>query len=260
VSEGRAGFREATYSEVTKFTTVRSTVILSLVLGLVLPLFSVIVAATESLQPDDTILGASVLGGAAIALVIAASLGTTVVTSEYRSGTILSTLTACPRRLVVLAAKSTVTAGTTFLVVLPSAALAFWIGALMLDSNTYETGSPFPGLIGVAAAVASIAAFGVGVGTIIRHSAGAVAVVVGVVLLPGLMAPLFGDLQRWVGGLSLTGVIQKLTQSSDATHEAVGSLGAWPSLLVVGAYTAATILAAVWLLRHRDINRAGPGS
>jgi len=93
---------------------------------------------------------------------------------------------------------------------------------------------------------------GVGVGTIVRHSAGAVAAVIGVVLLPGFVAPLLGDLQRWLGGASLNGVLQKLTQSSDATHDAVGSLGAWPSLAVVAAYTTATVLGAVWVLRHRD--------
>lgn len=252
-ARAHAGYTQASHSELTKFLTVRSTRVLAVALGAVLPAFAVIVAATESLQPDDTILGASVLGGAAIAQVIAASLGSTLVTSEYRTRMVLLTLTACPRRLVVLASKATIAAGATFLVILPSAALAHLIGLEMLDADSYATGDPFPALIGVALAIASIAALGVGIGTIVRHSAGAVATVVGIVLLPGLLAPLLGDAQRWIGGASLTGVLQKLTQSSDATPEAVGSLGAWPSLLVVAAYTVAVILGAVWVLRHRDI-------
>jgi len=32
----------------------------------------------------------------------------------------------------------------------------------------------------------------------------------------------------------------------------VGSLGAWPSLAVVAAYTAAAVLGAVWVTGHRD--------
>lgn len=157
-----------------------------------------------------------------------------------------------PRRLVVLAAKATVAAGVVFAVTLPSAAAAFGIGVAMLDGDVYATGDPFPALAGVVVAIASIAVLGVGIGTIVRHSAGAVAVVTGVVLLPGLLAPLLGDAQRWLGGASLDGVLQKMTQSSDATPEAVGRLGAWPSLAVVFVYTIATVLGAVWVLRHRD--------
>jgi ABC-2 type transport system permease protein len=100
--------------------------------------------------------------------------------------------------------------------------------------------------------MALIAVLGVGIGAVVRHSSGAVAAVIGVVLLPGLLAPLLGDAQRWLGGASLNGVLKKLTQSSDATHEAVGSLGAWPSLAVVAAYTAAAVLGAVWVTGHRD--------
>jgi hypothetical protein len=59
--------------------------------------------------------------------------------------------------------------------------------------------------IGVAPAISSIAVLGVGIGTVVRHPAGAVTAVSGVVLLPGLLAPLLGDGQRWLGGASLNG-------------------------------------------------------
>jgi ABC-2 type transport system permease protein len=248
----RAGYREAVWSEWTKFATLRSTVVLTGVLGLVLLLFAVMVAATESLQPDDTILGASVLGGAVLAQVLAAVFGAMLITSEFRTGMIRVTLAACPRRLVVLAAKATVAAGVVFAVTLVAATAAFAIGLALLDGDTYATGDAWPALLGVALAVSSIAVLGVGIGAVVRHSAGAVTAVIGVVLVPGLLAPLLGDAQRWLGGASLNGVMQKLTQSSDATHETVGSLDAWPSLAVVAVYTAATVLAAVWVLHHRD--------
>lgn len=251
-ARGRVGYREAVWFEWTKFRTLRSSVVLAAVLGLGLPLFAVIVAATESLQLDDTVLGASVLGGAALALILAGALGAIAITGEFRSGMIRTTLTACPRRLVVLAAKSSVAAAVVFAVTLPSALAAFGIGLVMLDGDTYATGDPFPALLGVVLAITAIAVLGVGIGTVVRHSAGAVAVTVAVVLLPGMLAPMLGDYERWVGGASLNGVMAKMTQSSDATHEAVGSLGAWPSLGVVAIYTVATVAAAVWVLRRRD--------
>jgi len=135
---------------------------------------------------------------------------------------------------------------------LVSAGVAFGAGVTLLDGDKYATGEAFPAVLGVALTIASIAVLGVGIGTAIRHSAGAVVALVGVVLLPGLLAPLFGDAQRWVGGASFTGVMEKMTQSSDATHQTVGSLGAWSSLAVVVAYTTATMLAAVWVLRRRN--------
>jgi ABC-2 type transport system permease protein len=252
LGEGRAGYRDALWSEWTKFRATRSTLALAALLGVAFPVFALIVAATRSLQPDDTILGASVLGGAVIAQVLAATLGAVLITGEFRSGLIRTTLAACPRPLVVLAAKATVAAGVVVAVTLPSAVAAFAIGVAMLDGGTYATGQPFPALLGVVVAMASIGVLGVGIGAIVRHSAGAVAAVVAIVLLPGVLAPLLGDAQRWLGGASLNGVLEKMTQSSDATHKAVGSLSAWPSLAVVAAYTVAVVLGAVEVLRHRD--------
>jgi ABC-type transport system involved in multi-copper enzyme maturation permease subunit len=249
---GRAGFREALWSEWTKLVTLRSTRSLVAVLGLALPVFSVIVAATGSLQDDDTILGASLLGGAVLAQVVAAVLGAGLITSEFKTGTIRVTLAACPRRLVVLGAKATVAATVAFVVVLVSGAVAYGIGLAMLDQEVYATGEAWPALGGVALAIASISVLGVGIGTVVRHPAGAVSAVIGVVFLPGLLAPLLGGWQRWLGGASLNGVMQKLTQSSDATHDAVGSLGGWPSMGVVAVYTIGFVLAAAWVLRYRD--------
>jgi len=239
--------------EWTKFRTSRSTVLTALALAAWFPVMAVIVAATESLQPDDTILGASVLGGAAGAQLTAAALGALVVTSEFRTGMIRTTLTAVPRPLVVLAAKASVVAGVVFAVTLPAAAGAFGIGRVMLDADVYAAGDPFPALLGVVLAITAIGVLGVAIGAVVHHSAGALAVVVAVVLLPGMVAPLLGGVERWIGGASLNGVLEKMTQSSDATPETVGSLAAWPSLGVVAAYTVTAVLLAVGALRARDI-------
>lgn len=249
---GRVGFRDALWFEWTKFTTLRSNLVLAAVLGVALPTFAVIVAATESLEPDDTILGASVLGGAVFAQILAAALGTMSVTGEIRNGMMRTTLVACPRRLAVLAAKATVVAGVVAVVLVPSTLMAFGVGVVMLDGDRYATGEPFPAIVGIALAIASMGVLGVAIGSLVRHSAGAVMVGVTIVLLPTFVAPMLGDYQRWVGGASLAGVMEKLTQSSDATHETTGSLGAWPSLVVVAAYTMVAVGLAVQVLRRRD--------
>jgi ABC-2 type transport system permease protein len=74
-----------------------------------------------------------------------------------------------------------------------------------------------------------------------------------VAVVPSLLAPVFGDVQRWIAGASPMVALQKMTQTSDASPEVVGSLGAWPSLLLVVAYTAVTTVVAARVLRARDV-------
>lgn len=248
---GRAGFREAVGFEWIKFRSARSTLWTLVAVGLLPPVFAVFVAVTGSLQPDDTILGGS-LTGVVGTQIVAAALGALVMTSEHTSGMIRTTLAAQPRRLTVLAAKATVTATTLFSVTLVSCTAAFVVGLAMLDRDAYATGDAWPALAGVAAVLAVSGLLGLAAGTVLRRSAGAIAALVGVMLVPSLLGPLFGDLQRWVGGAAPTSALEKLTQTSDATPETVGSLGAWPSLALVAAYTAVALAGSAWLLRSRD--------
>jgi len=126
------------------------------------------------------------------------------------------------------------------------------------DSNRLRVRRPLlrlltlPALLGVAGSFSVAGLLGLAIGALVRHTAGAVTTVIAVILLPDLLAPLFGDAQRWIAGISPTAVLQKLSQSSDATAETVGSLGPWPSLWLVCGHTAAALLAAGWLLRRRD--------
>ncbi|PSM42381.1 ABC transporter permease [Streptomyces dioscori] len=250
-TDARAGLRQALIHEWIKFRSVRSLVRPTLATAVVPVLGAVFVARTGSLRPDDTVLGAA-LTLSVTAQMLAAVVGALVITGEYGSGTIRTTFVATPRRGTVLAAKAVLLAGLTCTVALISCTLAYLVEDMMLDDDTYAQGDPFPALLGVALSFAVAALLGLAVGTLVRHSAGAVTAVVGVLLLPSLLGPLFGDAQRWVAGLSPTAALQKLTQTSDATAETVGSLGPWPSLLLVGAYTTALLLLAALKLRKRD--------
>lgn len=248
---GRAGFPHVLAFEWTKFWTVRSTLWTLVAAGLILPVIAVVVAVTESIQPNDTILGGS-LTGAVPAQLVTAAFGALVMSGEYTNGMIRTTLTASPQRLTVLAAKATVVAAVTFTVILVASVLALVIGTTMLDGDEYATGDPWPALLGVALTVAMSGLLGLAVGTVLRRSAGAIAAVVGVLLLPSFFGPMFGDLQRWVGGASPSGTLEKFTQTSDASPETVGSLGTWPSLLVLVLYVTVALAGSGWLLRSRD--------
>ncbi|WP_210584627.1 ABC transporter permease subunit [Streptomyces sp. GESEQ-35] len=249
--DARAGFPQALAYEWTKFRSVRSLVWTTLATTAVPVLGSVFVAATGSLQPDDTVLGGS-LSLTVVAQILAAVTGALLITGEYGTGTIRTTFAANPRRTTVLSAKATLIAAVTYALSLLSCTLAYLIGDALLEDGKYAQGEPWPALFGVAGSFAVAALLGLAAGTLIRHSAGAVTAVIGVLLLPALLGPLFGDAQRWVAGISPTAALQKLTQTSDATAETVGSLGPWPSLLLVTAYTGALLLLAAGTLHRRD--------
>ncbi|OCC08266.1 ABC transporter permease subunit [Streptomyces sp. PTY087I2] len=235
-----------------KFRSVRSTVWTTVATAALPVLGAVFVATTGSLQSDDTVLGGS-LTLSVVAQMLAAVVGALVVTGEYSSGTIRTTFAARPRRSTVLAAKAALVAGVMYVLALASCTLAYLVGDALLPEGRYAQGEPLPALFGIAASFAVAAVLGLAVGTLIRHSAGAVTTAIGLLLLPSLFGPLFGDAERWIAGLSPTAALEKLTQTSDAAADTVGSLGPWPSLLLVAGYTTALTLGALVLLRRRDV-------
>ncbi|MER0429267.1 hypothetical protein [Streptomyces microflavus] len=171
-----------------------------------------------------------------------------MVTGECSSGTIRTTFAAVPHRGTVFAAKATLVAAVMYVLTLLSCSTAYVVGDAMLPEGRYAQGDPLPALFGIAASFAVAAVLGLAVGTLVRHSAGAVTTVIGLLVLPSL----FGNAERWIAGLSPKAALEKLTQTSDAAADTVGSLGPWPSLLLVAAGTAGVSLAAL-LLRRRDV-------
>ncbi|MFJ6573817.1 ABC transporter permease [Streptomyces sp. NPDC091292] len=245
------GFKQALAFEWTKFASLRSTRWTCGASGLVTVAGAVFVGVSGSLQPDDTVLGGS-LTLSVISLVIAGVVGALVVCGEYTGGTIASTLAAVPRRGRVVAAKAALLTGVLHAVSLVSCMAAYVLGDAFLADGAYAQGEPFPALFGIAGLFSVVGVLGMAVGVLLRHSAGSVAAVIALLLLPSLLGPLFGDFRRWVVGATPTAALEKLTQTSDASPEAVGTLGAWPSLGLVAGYTALLLLAAVWRLGHRD--------
>ncbi|NJP48691.1 ABC transporter permease subunit [Streptomyces sp. SBST2-5] len=245
------GFREALAFEWTKFTGLRSTLWTTAAAALVTVAGAVFVSLTRSLQPDDTVLGGS-LTLSVVGLMIAGVVGALTVCGEYSSGTMATTLAAVPRRGRVPAAKTVLVSAVLYVVGLVSCTVAYLLGDAFLDGS-YAQGRPLPALFGIAALFSVVGALGVAIGLVVRHPAGAVTVVIAVLLLPSLFGPLFGDLQRWVAGAAPTAALEKLTQTSDAAPEAVGSLGGWPSLALVTAYTALALAAASGVLCRRDV-------
>ena len=144
---GRAGMRGVLASEFTKLRSVRSTywTIAALVI------FSVGLAALLGLAQASNLhnnpwnkagfdatqlsIGAFVQFGQLVICV----LGAMVITSEYSTGMIRTSLTAQPRRGTVYAAKAIVLTSLTLVVSLVTSFIAFFVGQALLSSSGVST-------------------------------------------------------------------------------------------------------------------------
>lgn len=190
----------------------------------------------------------------ALGQLIAAVLGVIFIAGEYGTGMIRSTLTAVPRRLPVLWAKSLVLFGATFLVGLAATLGAYLVGRLFLAGSGIAAPLTDPdvlrAVLGGALYLALVAVFALGVGTVVRSSAGGIAVVLGIILiLPTVLqlipAAWATDLVPYLlsdAGLGALGLQSGIP----------GGLEPWQQLLVVLGWVAAALAAGAILMKRRD--------
>jgi ABC-2 type transport system permease protein len=118
-------------------------------------------------------------------------LGVLTITAEFSSGMIRATFAAAPRRPLVLAAKAAVLGAVTFVVGEVTAVAAFVAGQAALQAPAPHATLGEPGVLRavlVAGAYpALIALISLGIGALIRHTAGAICAVVGVLYVLPLL-------------------------------------------------------------------------
>ncbi len=118
-------------------------------------------------------------------------LGVLAITTEFSSGMIRATFAAAPRRPLVLAAKAAVLGAVTLAAGEISAFAAFFAGQAMLKAPAPHATLGQPGVLRAVlmagAYPALIALISLGIGAIIRHTAGAICALVGVVFVLPLL-------------------------------------------------------------------------
>jgi ABC-type transport system involved in multi-copper enzyme maturation permease subunit len=191
------------------------------------------------------------LGGVELAQLAIGVLGVLVVTGEYATGMIRSSLMAVPRRLPVLGAKLLVFAACTFVLMTVSAFAAFLLGQQLLGPHGTTLGAPHAlrAVIGVALYLTVVAALAVGLGFVLRSTAGGIATLVGLLLvLPGVGRLLPDTWQPHV--------LPYLPSNAGASVYAVtpepGMLGTWTGFAVFCAWAAAALVLGAVVLRRRD--------
>ncbi|WP_329035856.1 ABC transporter permease [Streptomyces sp. NBC_01725] len=248
---------DAVASEWTKIRSVRSTM---WTLGVMIVLMvGVGGLAAWAVSLSETTLGtesALPLGffGALLGSICVITLGVLTIASEYGTGMIRTTLTACPSRARVLAAKSLVFFLLVLTITTVTAVLVGGIQVAVLDGRAPTGQEWLQATLGVGLYLALLGLMSLGVGALIRHSAGAITIMIGVVLLPLVLA-------MFMFSSSLVDVQQALFEYSIPSQIAVlydtsmtgsGPKG-WDPLFIGTVVTAAVMALAFFSLDRRDV-------
>ncbi len=251
-------------SEWTKLRTVRSSywtlfAAVAAMIGLSAILCAVYVAeyAHTSAHDRATFNPASFsLTGVFLAQLAIGVLGVLVITNEYGSGMIRATFAATPQRVNVLAAKATVFAGVVFVVTTFASIVAFLLGQSILSSKSIGTSLGAPNVlrtvIGTGLYLAVLGLLALGLGTMIRKTAGAIAAVFGLILvlppIAGLLPSSMNAVQKFLPSNAGQALISTGGQGSNPTPQ----LAPWAGFGVFCLWAAAALIVAGVLLVRRD--------
>jgi ABC-type transport system involved in multi-copper enzyme maturation permease subunit len=249
-------------SEWTKLWSLRSTrwTVLAAVVAMIAP--GILVAAFQmgrwgSLPADERARFSAIdtgVGGYHLAQLAVGVLGVLVISGEYSTGMIRSSFMAVPKRLPVLFAKLGVYAVVTFVLMLVSTVVSFLVvqGIVAGHHLDVSLGDPVAlrAVIGTALFLTVLGALGVGLGALIRNTAGGIAAFAGLLfVLPGVVALLPRSTSDAVGPyLPLNAGSAVATDVFEGPHH----LSPWGGFAVFCGYVAVVIAVAAVRLVRRD--------
>jgi ABC-type transport system involved in multi-copper enzyme maturation permease subunit len=255
---GRRGeFVDVVRSEWTKFRSVRSTywtllatVVVTVGLAAAISAGFAHGASEEDKRTTDLVL--LTLTGVFLSQLFVGVLGVLVITSEYGTGMIRTTLTAVPRRWPVLAAKAVVFAGTLVVGATATAFVAFLVGqAVLSPSLSVSLNDPgaLRSVVGAGLYLTVVGLLGLGLGAIIRHTAGAISALVGLLLVlmivvSTLPASLNDHLWKYLPSNAGSAIMQAQPTSD--------LLAPWTGFALFCGYTGVALAVGAVLLARRD--------
>lgn len=249
-------------SEWTKFRSLRSTVwtlltavVLSIGIG---ALFSAVSASQyhtfsagdrASFNPISTSLNGMLFAQLAIGV-----LGVLLISGEYSTGMIRSSLTAVPRRLPVLWAKLGVFAGVVFSVILVTSFVSFFLGQALLNSHHLGVSISAPNalrdVIGAALYATVAGMIGMALGGLLRNTAAGISTFVAVFFVIPPLTDLLPS--SWTSHF-----VQYLPSNAGEVvfgggRDLAHPLAPWTGFGLLCAYAAVMIGLAAWRLRRAD--------
>jgi ABC-2 type transport system permease protein len=259
-SAGRVTFAGALRSEFTKIRSVRSTYWTLLAMFVVVVGFGALAsagAAHGGPHGPNFDPARQSLAGLYVGQLIIGVLGVLVISSEYSTGMIRTTLTTNPHRGVMIAAKGVVFTLVALVTSLVTSFAAFFLGQALMSSDHISTtiGSPnvLRAVIGGALFLTACGVLAFGLGLLIRHSAGGIGAVVGLLFVVTILVSFLPEtwqnhVDKWIPALAGGQVWMATAQPPGDTP----MFGPWPSFAILCGYAAVAVAAAVILFRKRD--------
>jgi ABC-2 family transporter protein len=223
-------------------------------------------AVRETLPTGGTL--RDILTGTFAALIAVIVVGALYITTEYRKNLIHVTLTASPSRSRVLVAKAIVLGVGTFVAGLAGAVVAAPLGERLARANgvyifPVTSSTELRVALGTAALLATASILALSVGTIFRHSAGAVTTVIVAIVLPYILIAnpfMPASVSNWltrVTPAAAFAVQQTLVPYRQVTsiytpYNGYYPLAPWAGLAVLAGYAVVSLAVAAVLLHSRD--------
>jgi ABC-2 type transport system permease protein len=249
-------------SEWTKLWSLRSTRWSLLVAVIAMAGFGVLLTAVQmgrwdSLGPDQRAGFNSIdaaVAGYRFAMLAVGVLGVLVISGEYSTGLIRSSLMAVPTRLPVLWAKLGVFCAVIFATMLASSLAAFLatqpIAAGHGLSHTLGDPHALRAVVGTALFLTVLGALAVGLGALVRNTAGGISAFVFLLfVLPGITAVLPQSISDSIGPYE---PLSAGTAVATAVFDPGPHLAPWTGLAVLAAWAAVAVAAAAIGLVRRD--------
>ena len=249
-------------SEWTKLRSLRSTVFSLLaavvfILGLSLLVPSVTVAhwpprdQFEAALFDPTTRS---LAGVFLAQLAVGVLGVLLLSGEYATGMIRATFAAVPTRLPVLWAKALVFTTVSLALLVPSVLAAFLIGQSIFSSKHIQTDLSQPGVlravIGAALYVTVAGLLGLGLGALLRNTAGGISALFGALFVLPIIVRFLPS--SWADPIN-TYLPSTAGQAITHVRSDPSALGPWTGFGVFCGYAAVVLVLAAVRLRRQDV-------
>jgi ABC-type transport system involved in multi-copper enzyme maturation permease subunit len=193
------------------------------------------------------------MAGLGVLIAAVGVLGVLVISGEYSTGMIRSSLMAVPRRLPVLWAKIAVFASVTFVLMLASALIAFFGAQAILTEHHVNVTLSHPHalrtLVGTVLFMTVTGVLCVALGTIIRSTAGAIATFAALLfVLPGIVDILPSDIGESISPYLPSSAGGAIAQAVPDAH----TLSPWGGFALYCGYTIVLLAIAAYLLVRRD--------
>jgi ABC-2 type transport system permease protein len=259
---GRVTLPNVLRSEWTKLWSLRSTRWSLLVSFIAMAGLGPLIAAVQMsrwshLRPQDRLTYDAIntgVGGYHLAQLAVGVLGVLVISGEYSTGMIRSSMMTVPRRLPVLWAKLIVFAAVTFVLMLIASLISFFAVQAIVTQHHVQHSIGDPGalrtVIGGALFLTVLAVMCVGIGGVLRNTAGGIAVFVGLLfVLPGISAILPSSVNDAISPyLPLNAGTTIAAHSFDNSHH----LGVWGGFALFCGYAVIAVAGAAVSLIRRD--------